>query len=97
MQLFGTCEWSARLAPFLASLVLGFLMLAWKYERDPQTQALGAWLILATSVMGFVASGAVMTDEFLALGVTLSMISFWKTLSRTSDKKWGYLFLSGWR
>lgn len=95
MQLFGVGEWSARLAPFLASLVLGFLMLAWKYERDPQTQALGAWFVLATSVMGFVASGAVMTDEFLTLGVTLSMISFWKTLSRTSDKKWGYLFFVG--
>ncbi len=95
MRIFGIGEYGARLAPFLASIALGWLLLKWKYERDESTQALAGWLVFTTSVMGFVASGAVMTDEFLTLGVTLSMISFWKTLSRTTGKKWGYLFFVG--
>lgn len=38
-----------------------------------------------------------MTDEFLALGIMLSMISFWKAVAQPSKQPWWkYLFLSGW-
>lgn len=96
MKLGGINEWSARLAPFLASLVMGLLFFAWPFRSLTKQKATACFLILASSGIGFVSSGAVMTDEFLALGIMLSMISFWKTISQTSVHPcWKYLFFVG--
>ncbi len=93
MKLGGVNEWSARLAPFLASLAMGLLFFAWPFRSQSVQKAAACFLVLAASGIGFVASGAVMTDEFLALGIMLSMISFWKTVAQPSKQPWWkYLF-----
>lgn len=96
MYLFGVNEFAARLAPFLASIVCGLLFFAWPFKERKTEKALACFIIMQTTVIGFVASGAVMTDEFLFLGTTLCMVSFWKTM--TQDKThivWKYLFFAG--
>lgn len=96
MKLGGVNEWSARLAPFLASLAMGLLFFAWPFRSQSVQKAAACFLVLAASGIGFVASGAVMTDEFLALGIMLSMISFWKTVAQPSKQPWWkYLFFVG--
>lgn len=96
MELGGINEWSARLAPFLASLSMGFLFFTWPFRSLSRQKAAACFLILATSGIGFVTSGAVMTDEFLALGIMLSMVSFWKAVSQPSVRTWWkYLFFAG--
>lgn len=96
MKLGGINEWSARLAPFLASLSMGLLFFAWPFRSQSRQKAAACFLVLAASGIGFVASGAVMTDEFLALGIMLSMVSFWKTVSGPSVRiGWKYLFFAG--
>lgn len=96
MEMGGINEWGARLAPFLASLVMGLLFLAWPFRTRPRQKAAACFIILASSAMGFVASGAVMTDEFLALGIMLAMVSFWKAVSSPAvGSWWKYLFFAG--
>lgn len=96
MKLGGINEWSARLAPFLASLSMGLLFFAWPFRSEPRQKAAACFLVLAASGIGFIASGAVMTDEFLALGIMLSMVSFWKTVTHPSERPWWkYLFFVG--
>lgn len=96
MKLGGVNEWSARLAPFLASLIMGLLFFAWPFRSQSRQKAAACFLVLAASGIGFVASGAVMTDEFLALGIMLSMVSFWKAVTQPSVRTWwGYLFFVG--
>lgn len=96
MKLGGINEWSARLAPFLASLSMGLLFLAWPFRSQSRQKAAACFLVLAASGIGFVASGAVMTDEFLALGIMLAMVSFWKAVTQPSARTWWkYLFFAG--
>lgn len=96
MKLGGINEWSARLTSFLASLSMGFLFFAWPFRSQSRQKAAACFLVLAASGIGFVASGAVMTDEFLALGIMLSMVSFWKAVSQPSVRTWwSYLFFVG--
>lgn len=96
MLLAGINEWGARLAPFLVSLIMGGLFLAWPFRTKGRQQATASFIILATSGAGFVASGAVMTDIFLALGIMISMVSFWKSVSQpAANRLWAYLFFIG--
>ena len=66
-------------------------------KRRGREHALAATVILASSVLFFVSSGAVMTDSAMALGTTLSMVSFWQAVCGESVRKniWGYLFFIG--
>ena len=55
-------------------------------------------IILITTPLFFIASGAVMTDMALTVCISLSMISFWMTIGgeiSPDAKKWGYLFFVG--
>ncbi len=53
-----------------------------------------AAMILTTTSVYLLISGAVMTDTALTLAITLSMISFWLAWN-TGSKVWGYLFFVG--
>jgi 4-amino-4-deoxy-L-arabinose transferase-like glycosyltransferase len=71
--LVGVGEFGARLGPFFATLVVLGLLVGWR-------AGLGrvAALVLLSSPLGFIASGAVMTDMAMVAGTTLSMAAFWR-------------------
>ncbi len=97
MKLFGVNEFAARLSalvPALLIVLLTYWLAAARYGRD---YAMAAILVLVSSVVFFVGSGAVMTDAALCLGTTLSMVAFWQAVCRYGDKGrvWGYLFFLG--
>jgi 4-amino-4-deoxy-L-arabinose transferase-like glycosyltransferase len=96
MRLAGIDEFGARLAPYLASLATGALFFAWPFSKNRIGKAIGAFIVMQSTAVGFVSSGAVMTDEFLLLGVSLSMVSFWRALREGNGSRfWGYLFWTG--
>ena len=94
MGLLGVNEFAARLAPFLAAMATVAMFCAWP-RRDRWGGALpaAAALITMSSLVGFVASGAVMTDMFMAWGTTVSMVGFWVAVNDPSGKtawRWGF-------
>jgi 4-amino-4-deoxy-L-arabinose transferase-like glycosyltransferase len=70
------------------------LFWAWpRRDRFGGSLPAGAALVMLSSLVGFVASGAVMTDMFMALGTTVSMVSFWVAVndsSRQNRWRWGF-------
>lgn len=96
-KIFGIHEFSAR----LPSLLLGVAVIAMVFNlgryRAGQRKALTACVIMASSIIFWISSGAVMTDHCLLTGTTLSMVAFWRCI--TSDEKsgrlWGLLFFTG--
>lgn len=99
IQLFGANAFAARLAPFLASLTIGGLFYCWPFAKKRIERGIASCIIFFTCTIGFVAAGAVMTDVFLALGVTMVMTSFARTaiapLAPPYPRFWGYLFFCG--
>jgi len=94
MALFGKKEFAARFPHLLMSLLaagLTFLMAAKQRGND---YALAATAVLATSILFFISSGAVMTDSAFVFATTLSMISFWLAVNGKGKVSaiWGYLF-----
>ena len=97
MSVFGINEFGARLAPLLLSLIVVGLVYSIAARRRGSEYALAAMAILASSVLFFVSSGAVMTDSAMALGTTLSMVAFWHAIDENCvrGRIWGYLFFIG--
>ena len=77
MGVFGVNEFAARLPSLLLMLGCGALVLMLARLRADRDEALLATAFFATTALVFIAGGAVMTDEALALGATLSMAGFW--------------------
>jgi 4-amino-4-deoxy-L-arabinose transferase-like glycosyltransferase len=112
MAVFGINEWGARFAPFCVSLALLSLFWCW-YQPVWQKQALSwqhcissllAALIYVSTPMGFLATGFVATDVHLTLGLTLSMVGFWRSvivqtprdgLHKTPVTVWHWAFFIG--
>lgn len=96
MVLCGINEFGARLAPYLATLGIGLCFLLWPFQGRKAEKAVATIIVLFSSAMGFVSAGAVMTDAFLAVGTTLSMICFYRAMTDESPSRlWGYLFFLG--
>ena len=96
MTVFGVNEWAARLAPFLCVTAMAALFFCWSFTHKRVQQAMACSVVLFTCALGFVASGAVMTDAYLALGVMLSMLAFWRAMTSPKPSKlWGALFFLG--
>ncbi len=95
MAIFGVNEFGARAAPFLASVLLGVLFFAWPFKENRVRKALICFIVMQTTAIGVVVSGAVMTDEYLYLGVSLSLVAFWKTMNQKCRAIWPYLFFIG--
>ncbi len=97
MKLFGMNEFAVRLPSFF--MALAAMILVWHMAKQQRSRdhAMAAALILATSALFFVSSGAVMTDPALLAGTTLCMTAFWQALNRSgrAGRLWGYAFFTG--
>ncbi|MCH5805051.1 glycosyltransferase family 39 protein, partial [Salmonella enterica] len=76
IRLFGLSELAVRLPTWLA--MLGVLALVHRCARQLRGEQAARWatLLFATMLLPYASAGAVLTDAFLALGITLSMVSF---------------------
>ena len=97
MSLFGINEFAARLSPLLVSLLVVWLTYFLAVKQRGHDYGLAASVVLVSSVLFFISSGAVMTDSALTLGTTLSMVAFWRAMNGSGIHAiiWGYLFFLG--
>lgn len=93
-KLFGVNELAVRLPSWLATL--GTVFLLWKLAMAVSTRrvAQNTLIIYATSALVYIASGAVLTDPFLALGTTWAMAAFFLAKPQ-SIWYWRYGFFLG--
>jgi 4-amino-4-deoxy-L-arabinose transferase-like glycosyltransferase len=94
IKLFDVSEFSVRLPSLLLALAMMALTWQWIASRRNRDQALLTVTLLASTVLFFIAAGAVMTDASLAICTTLTMIAFWNAL-HAKGRHWGYLFFVG--
>lgn len=94
VTLLGVSEFALRLPPFLN--FIGMLLLVLLFASKFATERIGslAVLVAASTVMGVVVSGGVMTDPAMLLGTTLCFYSFWRLIS-SHGKKWAYVLTFG--
>lgn len=76
LKLFGSTELAARLPSWICLLLSCSLLLTGLRILYNSRVALFATLIYSTSALVYISSGAVLTDPFLNLGTTLSLVSF---------------------
>jgi len=90
-KLLGITEFAARLPSWLATL--GGMTLLFVYARAyfGERIAQGALLIYASCALVFMASGAVLTDPFLALATTWAMVALAMS-AKTPSPAWRYGF-----
>ncbi|SFM46198.1 ArnT family glycosyltransferase [Marinobacter pelagius] len=100
-KVFGVSEFAGRLPSWLANCVIVFLIYTLRrYLHTERTsdaaRASGLWaaLIYATTALGFLTAGTVMTDSFLALGSTLVLTSLVIRL-QGGPMIWGWMFFIG--
>ena len=97
-KVFGINEFAARFPSLLTSI--GTLWLCWKlasYQLGPRVARLTV-LILTTSAMFLVLSGALLADPVMVFSITLVTTSFWIAFNsdhRPQSILWGYLFYVG--
>ena len=94
IRLFGLSELAVRLPSWLA--MLGVLALVHRCARQLRGEQAARWatLLFATMLLPYASAGAVLTDAFLALGITLSMVSF-LLAPRDPRPLWRYGFFVG--
>ena len=97
-KLLGINEFAARLPALLSSL--GTLWLTWKLASFQLGRNGGklATLILTTSAMFLVLSGALLADPIMVFSITLVLTSFWIAFHSNDPFQaslWGYLFFVG--
>jgi len=97
MTVFGVNEWAARLPSLLLMIGCGSIVYVVGRARSGRDAALLSAALFATTVLVVIAGGAVMTDESLALGTTLSMAGFWIAVEGApkSRRVAGYAFFVG--
>ncbi len=94
IKAFGVSELSVRLPSFIAIAMLLTLVYRVAVICYGRRTAQLATLILSTMVLPLVSAGAVLTDPFLALGITLSMLAFYVAPLRPT-LFWRYGFFIG--
>lgn len=82
MEWFGYNEFAARLPSWLCLLLTNGLLLAGVSALRGYRIALWSAVVYTTCALVYITSGAVLTDPFLAMGTTLSMISFARCVYR---------------
>ncbi|MDD5412514.1 MAG: phospholipid carrier-dependent glycosyltransferase [Methylobacter sp.] len=90
----GVNDFSARLPSLLLSLGVAWIIFHLARVQRGQANAWNAVIILASSVLFFVMSGAVEMDICMNFGITLALASFWLAL-REGKSFWAYLFFIG--
>src|SRR5690349_14899727 len=78
---FGVTAFAARLPHFILSVIICWLVLAFARRERDSIQGWLSVLILATTPVFFISSGAVMTEAALVLGTTLAMACFWRSVN----------------
>lgn len=93
-KVLGYSDFAARLPSFLASLATLWLIHHYTKARFSQAVARFAVIVYITCALPFLAAGAMLTDAFLTLSMTLSLVAF--GLHRNDrGAHWGYLFFLG--
>ncbi len=97
MKLFGVNEFAARLPSWLLGLGVSLLLWGLAVRQGNRNDALISILILNTTVIFWISSGAAMTDHSLLAATTLCMVAFWRALAFPdgSNRLWGYVFFIG--
>lgn len=97
-KLFGINEFAARLPSLLTSI--GTLWITWKlaaFQLSNYSAKL-AVLVLTTSAMFLVLSGALLADPVMVFSITLVLAGFWigfNSQSPAQARRWQYLFFIG--
>lgn len=94
MGALGQSEFAVRLPSLLMALGVLWLTADLARSRSGKNVAMITALILAGSLLFFVAAGAVMTDPALLFSTTLIQVAFWQAVSGRG-RYWGYLFFIG--
>lgn len=76
MKILGVTEFAARFPSWLCLILSNGILLAGLRSLYGPRVALWAAIIYSTCTLVYISAGAVLTDPFLALGTTLSLISF---------------------
>lgn len=94
IRIFGLSEFSLRLPSWLATLAIVWLV--WRLAVQFWNQGVARWstLVFASMALTYISAGAVMTDSFLALGTTLSLVSFCLVMSGEGGL-WRWAFFIG--
>lgn len=93
-HLFGVTEFSARIPSWIVTVTSGYLVYLTARHFSGQRVALWTVLILFSMSGIYIASGAVMTDPFLLLGMTLSIVSLLMAFDG-HKQGWQWLFFIG--
>lgn len=97
-NIFGVNEFAARLPSLLAMVIVGWLLYVAAKKRFDNKMGIYVLLMAWTMPVYFLMAGTVLTDTFLTLGTTLTMVAGYIVLSAKADEKnrlWGYLFFVG--
>ncbi|WP_417517949.1 ArnT family glycosyltransferase [Marinobacter sp.] len=94
IKMLGISEFSLRFPSWLATL--GMVWLVWRLARQLWSVQVAQWssLVFGTMALTYISAGAVMTDAFLALGTTLTLVSFCLVMSGERGV-WRWLFFLG--
>lgn len=92
-QLFGMNEFALRLPSFLLGLGMLALIAVLARREEGAATAWNAALVLASSLLFFIVSGAMLTDAALAFSLTLAMVAFWRGVAAPGRDAayWRYL------
>lgn len=93
-RFLGYSDFAARFPAWLATLATLSLMYGFARSQFNIGVARLSVLIYASSLLPFLAAGAVLTDPYLTLAVTLSLVAFGK-LSEAARPVWQYAFFVG--
>lgn len=97
MKVFGVSEFGSRLPSLLLGVVVSVMLWHLASRQRNNHYALVAIVILNSSILFWVSSGAVMTDHSLLTATTLCMVAFWRCMKSDgpSRRLWGYAFFAG--
>ncbi|MBB6520074.1 ArnT family glycosyltransferase [Pseudoteredinibacter isoporae] len=94
IKIFGPNEFAVRLPSLLYLLACCSLLIRWGREEHSLELGLLAAIVLASSSLGFVAFGAVLTDPALCFSLLLAVYGFWRVI-HYSDQFWAYMGFVG--
>ncbi|WP_227715028.1 ArnT family glycosyltransferase [Marinobacter sp. DY40_1A1] len=94
IKVFGVSEFSLRFPAWLATVAMVWLV--WRLARQIWSVQVAQWscLVFATMALTYISAGAVMTDAFLALGTTLTLVSFCLVMAGEGGL-WRWIFFLG--
>ena len=87
MGALGVGEFAARLPSLLLALACAIPIAFHAALRGGRDQRLWTLALFASTVLVFIAAGAVMTDTALALGTTMSMTGFWIAMNGADKQR----------